>query len=175
MSLQWHVVYSKPRSEKKLNEALREKGFETYLPLLRLRRQWSDRVKQVDVPAFASYVFVRANLEVDSLTIRKIPYCVHIVHSAGEPAIIADADMEMLKIAVAEFADSIIAKDTSGFSTGQKVRVRIGPFAGRDAIVEQIQGETHLLLHFPALNKTIQIRVPVEDIEGTGENLLTPT
>lgn len=174
MQLHWYVIYSKPRSEKKLDAALRKKGLETYLPLLRLRRQWSDRVKEVDIPAFASYVFVRANPELDILKIRKEPHSVHVVHSAGEPAIIGDADMEMLKIAVAEFGDSLIVKDTSSFAAGQKVRVKIGPFAGREAIIEQVQGEAHLLLHFPALNKTIQVRVPVEHIEGAGENLLTP-
>jgi hypothetical protein len=50
----WLVIYTKPRAEKKVNERLLEEGFETYLPLQKVIRQWSDRKKKVEVPLFNS-------------------------------------------------------------------------------------------------------------------------
>ena len=168
----WHALYARPRSEKKLVAALEQKGFEAYLPLLTVRRKWSDRIKVLEIPAFPSYVFVYADLPKDALSIKKIPCCVSIVHTADEPAEINGADIELLKLAIAEFSDGLVVKDTASFAVGDKVRLKLGPFAGREAIVEQIQGKTHLLIHFPALNKTIQVRIPVEQVEATGEQLL---
>lgn len=170
--LHWYALYSRPRSEKKLADILKKKGFEAYLPLLPLRRKWSDRIKIVEMPAFPSYVFVLADMPKDAISIKKIPYCVSIVQSAGEPAEIDSADLDLLKLAISEFSDGLVVRDTANFAIGDKVRLKLGPFAGREAIVEQIQGQTHLLIHFPALNKTIQVRIPVEQVEAAGEELL---
>lgn len=56
----WYVLYTAPRAEKKVEERLRERGVECYLPLHRSPQVWSDRVKMVDKPLFISYVFVRS-------------------------------------------------------------------------------------------------------------------
>ena len=56
--MNWYVVYTKPRWEKKVVEQLNQKGIECYCPLITQVRQWSDRKKKVDVPLFNSYVFV---------------------------------------------------------------------------------------------------------------------
>ena len=40
---------------------LEEKGIETYLPLKKELRVWSDRKKWVESPLFTSYVFVKVS------------------------------------------------------------------------------------------------------------------
>ena len=54
----WYPVYTHPRAEKKAHQALSNKGIETYLPLRRQLKQWSDRKKWVDEPFIKSYLFV---------------------------------------------------------------------------------------------------------------------
>ena len=44
----WHVLYTKPRHEKKVAERLSEAGYTTYCPLYKVSRQWSDRTKVVE-------------------------------------------------------------------------------------------------------------------------------
>jgi transcriptional antiterminator RfaH len=53
--LQWYAVYTKPRGEKKLREALDKKSIESFLPLLSEKKKWSDRYKIISSPLFASY------------------------------------------------------------------------------------------------------------------------
>ena len=50
---------------KKGKSAFTEKGVESYCPLNKVRRKWSDRIKTVEEPLFKSYVFVKVN---DDLT-----------------------------------------------------------------------------------------------------------
>ena len=59
----WLAIYSRPRWEKKVNQLLVEKGFESYCPLNKVRRKWSDRMKIVEEPLFKSYVFVKVTDE----------------------------------------------------------------------------------------------------------------
>jgi transcription antitermination factor NusG len=55
----WLVIYTKSRQEKKVHAQLQKQSIETFLPLCRQRKKWSDRWKWIEVPLFPSYVFVR--------------------------------------------------------------------------------------------------------------------
>ena len=54
----WYPVYTFPKAEKKAHQALLSKGIESYLPLRRQLKQWSDRKKWVEEPFIKSYLFV---------------------------------------------------------------------------------------------------------------------
>ena len=54
----WFVFYTKSRHEKKVRDLLGKGGFEVFLPMHKVLRQWSDRKKRVEVPLFNSYIFV---------------------------------------------------------------------------------------------------------------------
>ena len=41
----------------------RGKGIESYLPLKKVLKQWSDRKKWVEEPLFRSYIFIHADLK----------------------------------------------------------------------------------------------------------------
>lgn len=41
----WHVMYVKSRWEKRVDESLKESSLESFVPLTRTLRQWSDRKK----------------------------------------------------------------------------------------------------------------------------------
>jgi transcription antitermination factor NusG len=54
----WYAIYTRSRNEKKVNKLLTDDGIETYLPLVKVLKQWSDRKKWVEEPLFKSYIFV---------------------------------------------------------------------------------------------------------------------
>src|SRR5665647_1355860 len=47
---QWYAIYTRSRSEKSVNLELSLTGIESYLPLKKTIRKWSDRKKMVEVP-----------------------------------------------------------------------------------------------------------------------------
>ena len=65
----WFAIYTRPRWEKKVNLLLQEQGVESYCPLNKVRRKWSDRVKTIEEPLFKSYVFVKVSDE-EKTTVR---------------------------------------------------------------------------------------------------------
>ena len=55
---QWIAVRSKPRAEKVALKQLEKKGMQAYLPLVRQKRKWSDRMKWVELPLLPGYLSV---------------------------------------------------------------------------------------------------------------------
>ena len=163
-TLAWYAVYTRPRSEKKLAEGLQKLGIEHYLPLLRTRKKWSDRYKWVEEPVFASYLFVHIEFERDSLRVLKLPQAVYFVSTEGAPTVIEAYDIDLLRLAVDNFAESLTLRDTSALAAGETVRIKDGPFAGKEAVIERIQGKTLVVVAFPALNKSVQVEIAVEQI-----------
>src|SRR6266481_6094402 len=56
---QWFAAYTRSHHEKNVAEQLRGKGIEHFLPLYTSARRWKDRVKLLQMPLFAGYLFVR--------------------------------------------------------------------------------------------------------------------
>ena len=59
----WFALTVKPRHEKATALQLDRKGLESYLPLYRSKRRWSDRFKEVELCLFPGYVFCRFGFE----------------------------------------------------------------------------------------------------------------
>jgi len=50
------------------------RGYESFLPLYKCRRRWSDRSKEIELPLFPGYVFCQFN-SLDRFPILSIPGC----------------------------------------------------------------------------------------------------
>ena len=57
--MNWFVIHTKPRFEKKVEERLLSLGIEAYCPTRKEIRLWSDRKKKIDIPVLPSMVLVR--------------------------------------------------------------------------------------------------------------------
>jgi transcription antitermination factor NusG len=92
----WYAIYTRPRWEKKVHMLLHDRGFESYCPLQKAKRQWSDRVKLVEEPLFKSYVFVCLS-ETEKTEVRFVNGVVNFIYWLGKPAVIKASDIEKIK------------------------------------------------------------------------------
>src|SRR6476646_1947607 len=92
----WLAVYTKPRWEKKIDRLLIETGIESYCPLNKVHRKWSDRMKMVEEPLFKSYVFVHVNPE-EEKKVREVNGVLNFVYWLGKPAVIRQKEIERIK------------------------------------------------------------------------------
>ena len=56
--MNWYVIHTKPRGEKKAEEQLLSLGINAYCPTRNEIRLWSDRKKRIQVPVLPSMVLV---------------------------------------------------------------------------------------------------------------------
>ena len=129
----WVAIYTQARSEKMVMKRLEEQGFEAYLPIVEVKRHWSDRIKLVQVPLFNSYVFVRIKKN-ELIHIRNTQGVVRIVSFNNEVATIHDSEIESIRRFVSE-KQEIFVEETRQLRKGAKVEIIDGPFTGMKGIL----------------------------------------
>ena len=129
MSRKWLAIYSRPRWEKKVNQLLTEKGLESYCPLNKVRRKWSDRVKMVEEPLFKSYVFVKVSDE-DRTAVRMTPGVINFVYWDGKPAVIKEKEINAIKRFLNEYEN--VEVKPMNLELNQRVKITTGPLMDQE-------------------------------------------
>jgi transcriptional antiterminator RfaH len=153
----WYAVYTNPRAEKKTYTLLKQKGFEVYLPLLKVLKQWSDRKKWVEEPLFKSYLFVRVS-EREYTQVLQTQGVVKYVSFSGKAAIIRDDQIETIKLLLISEEELEIVDHQ--FKKGEFVQIKAGPFLGLRGELLDLQHSKRFLVRFDQLGKSIILNVP---------------
>lgn len=153
--MNWYVVYTKPKWEKKVAEELLQQGVECYCPLQTQIRQWSDRRKKVQVPLFNSYLFVRLE-EADRNLVFHVSGVVRYLFWLGKPAIVRDEEINTIKKWL-EAGDSYeLTVDT--LQAGDKLTLESGPFQSQEAIVKEVS-KTHYVLLLESMGCVLKMKI----------------
>lgn len=155
----WYACYTRARHEKQVEVQLRQRGLESYLPLVQQIRQWSDRKKAVQFPLFPSYVFGRFTLS-EVHAVLTTPGVSTIVRANGYPTPIPERDLENVKTFVSALAESGIQPDARPFlAEGQWVRVLEGPFEGVEGVVVERRGRKRVLVGLAAIGQGLEVDI----------------
>ena len=98
----WYALRTKSRHEKVVRERLDREGVETLLPTMKRLSRWKDRKKEIEVPLFPGYCFVRFSLQ-RKLSVLKIIGVVDIVGCGHRPEAIPDEEILALKAVTTSF------------------------------------------------------------------------
>jgi transcription antitermination factor NusG len=134
-SKKWFAIYTRPRWEKKVHKLLEEKGVESYCPLNKVHRKWSDRIKIIDEPLFKSYVFVKVNEE-EKTKVRMTEGVVNFIYWLGKPAIIKEKEIETIKRFLNDHHD--VEVRAIDIEAGKKVIVQSGILMGKEGTVKKV-------------------------------------
>jgi len=151
----WVALYTKPRHEKTVAFELEKKGHEIYLPLLRVRRKWSDRKKWVDFPLFKSYLFARISNE-NRISLISAPGLVRIIKFGEKIAIVNNSSIESIKLML---NGGYNPTSTDYFIKGDPVLVQSGPLKGLIGEVIRIDNHNRLLVRIDAIKHSISIDI----------------
>lgn len=135
----WLAVYTRPRWEKKVHQLLTEKGLESYCPLNKVRRRWSDRMKTVEEPLFKSYVFVKLSDE-DRSKVRMTNGAINFVYWNGKPAIIKEKEITAIRRFLDEY-ENVEARPIE-LKINQRVRITNGTLMDHEGKVLAIRHRT---------------------------------
>ena len=156
----WHAVYTKPRWEKKIDSVLIRKGIESWCPLQKIERQWSDRKKIIEDPLFKSYVFVRISNE-EKTKVLMTDGVLNFVHYLGKPAVIKNEEVDTIKRYLAEKDASIFIISQEGFVEETKIKVNHGVFMGNEGTVLR-SGKKKVYVKLESLGQVMVVEFPAE-------------
>jgi transcription antitermination factor NusG len=135
----WLAVYTKPRWEKKVNKLLMEKGVESYCPLNKVRRKWSDRIKTIEEPLFKSYVFVKVN-DLDRTAIRMTNGVINFVYWNGKPAVIKEKEINAIRRFLDEYEN--VQVQAMDLKLNQRVVITGGPLMDQSGKILGLRSKT---------------------------------
>jgi transcription antitermination factor NusG len=139
MTPKWYAVYTKPRWEKKVAGLLLHRGIESYCPLNKVRRRWSDRMKTIEEPLFKSYVFVRIDDEART-AVRMTDGIINFVYWNGKPAVVKDAEINTIKRFLDEYENVTLQRIDVGVN--ERVKVIAGPMMEAEGRVLELKNKT---------------------------------
>jgi len=160
----WFAVQTILRHEFRTVRDLNAKGFVTYLPLLREVRQWTDRKKVIEIPAFSRYIFVNYEPSPRSrCRILETSGIVRMLPDNHNPTPIADNEIESLRRAL---DSGIPCAQHSYPSVGAKIEIRRGPLAGTQGHVVRINNKYRLVIAVSSISQAISVEVDASHIEA---------
>lgn len=153
----WYPVYTNPRAEKKAAELLSCKGIETYLPLQRKLKQWSDRKKWVEEPLITSYIFVRILVKQQMEVLTTHGVC-RFLYFSGKVTSMPTRQIDQLKLLMAGESDLEITNHH--FKKGEIVRVKAGPLQGLTGELVDHHSEKRMILRLDHTEQVVLVQIP---------------
>lgn len=152
----WYVLQTRSRFEKKCHDLLSASGISVFLPLQTVSKNWSDRIKKVDIPLFPGYIFVQYS-ETDRYKILNTNGVSRFVSFGGQYATVNPAQMQAIEqILKAESTIEVVDLD---LTPGQEVLVTSGPFKGHYARLVHHNGKGKLLLAVESIGKGVLLEI----------------
>jgi transcriptional antiterminator NusG len=158
----WYAVYTAPRAEKKVSERFGTLGIEHYLPLQKIKRRWSDRIKEVEVPFINGYIFVYVR-DIDFIKVTQVYGALSFVREGGQPASIPEEQIKTLQLMI-DSADEPIEYSTEPIDKGESVQITKGPLQGLIGDLVEMKGGFKVVVRLQNLGCAL-ITVPVSFVE----------
>jgi transcription antitermination factor NusG len=151
----WYALRVRSRHEVAVARHLDARGLESFLPLYRCQRRWSDRFKEIDVPLFPGYVFCHFNA-LNRLPVLTIPGVVHVVGIGKIPVPVDETEIAALQVAV---KSGLPSQPWPFLRIGHRVRIEHGPLCGIEGILLAFRGHQRLVLSVTLLQRSVAVQV----------------
>ena len=156
----WYALRTRSRHEKVVREQLANQGIEPLLPTIKRLSQWKDRKKEIEVPLFSGYCFVRFASE-QKLPVLKTIGVVDIVGSGRNAEPIPDEEIAAIKSLMA----SVLPYDSHPYlHEGMHVEVVRGPLQGVRGILLRKEKRHRLVLGVRLIQQAAAVEIDVKDV-----------
>ena len=163
----WIAIYTKSRHEQIVINELSKKDIESFCPMFKEKRQWSDRKKWVHFPLFRSYVFARIHLKENIFVLQTIGVN-KIVKFQNKISIIPDQVINDIKNIV---DGGYKIQQVDYFIKGDEVSVISGPLKGVNGIIQDLKGDNRLIMKVEAIRQAFSIEISSEQLKLKKKNV----
>jgi len=156
----WYAVCVKPRHEKVASAVMKNRGLNVFLPTRPARHNWSDRIKDIDVPLFPGYVFCHFGFA-QRMAVLMTPSVTSIVSAGRQPVALSSEEIAAVQAIV---ASSRRVTPWPYLSAGQRVQVASGCLAGLCGIVLREKNAYKLVVSINLLQRSIAVEIDYRDL-----------
>ena len=160
----WYAIHTRCHHEVRVEERLRQRGLEIFLPRCNMASRRRDRKKILRVPLFPGYLFVQDALETNTYhDIIRLPGVVRILASSGRLQPVPQETIESIRLALSGdrpyYPHRYLKK-------GERVRIAEGPLAGViGRIVEAKEKKRKVVIEVELFHRAMAVELEDEAVE----------
>jgi transcription antitermination factor NusG len=154
---QWYALRTRSRHEKMVSEQLQKQGIESFLPLVKRTNKWTDRTKEVELPVFSGYSFVRMVFSSpDRVRVLQTHGVAGFVGIKNVGIAIPDSEIEDIRTLL---ASGVPFQDRMFLRVGQRVRIRGGALDGVEGILSAHDKDQSLVISVELIQRSLSVRI----------------
>ena len=158
----WYAIWTRSRHESAVQDQLKEKGIEVFLPTVPRWSRWKDRKKKIDWPLFPGYCFARFDQN-NRLPILKCTGVVSIVSANREIVPIPEAEIAGIQ----RLVESDLKFDPCPLiREGMLVEVVHGPLRGVVGRLTRKGTQARLILEVSLIAQAVTVEVDAADVKA---------
>ena len=152
--MNWYVLHTKPRSEKKVEEQLLSFGINAYCPTRSEFKLWTDRKKKIYKPVLPSMVLVYID-DKDINRVFESPLVVRYMFWMGKRAVVRQSEVDILKKYLDGSDNSTISKSSS-INVGDDFR--LSSFNNEKGIVRRISNN-NIWIYLKSIGYSVKLKL----------------
>ena len=159
--LSWYAVYTRSRQEKIVKKQLDGKDIENFLPLYEKVSHWKDRKKEIEVPLFPGYLFVKIRSH-ERLEVLKTFGTVCLVGNCGQPLPIPEDQISSIQKFI---WNGLRCDPCPTLTIGKRVRISEGPLEGVEGILVRKKNRSWLVVSVDMIHRAVSIELESWKVE----------
>ena len=152
--MNWYVLHTKPRCEKKVEEQLLSIGINAYCPTRSEFKLWTDRKKKIYKPVLPSMVLVYID-DKDINRVFESPLVVRYMFWMGKRALVRQSEVDILKKYLDGSDNSTISKSSS-INVGDDFR--LSSFNNEKGIVRRISNN-NIWIYLKSIGYSVKLKL----------------
>jgi transcription termination/antitermination protein NusG len=157
----WFAVYTRSRHEVAVKNQLDAKSILNFLPSYTKLSHWKDRRKEIHLPLFPGYLFVKTLLD-DRIDVLKTFGVVYIVGNSSGPLPVPEDSI----VNIQSILDRGLKVDPHPYlKVGSRVRITDGPLRGIEGILIRKKNRTLLVLSIDLIQRSVSMEIESWKVE----------
>lgn len=161
----WFAVYTKYKREKIVHKQLKEKGIESFLPLQKVTRYYTRKIKHVELPLLSCYIFVKI-VKAEQVPVLRTQDVVNFVKINKNLISIPEQEINVLRQVVGEQLDIEMIKGGK-LKEGDWVEIISGRLVGlKGQLIEQ-KSNKNFVISLEKLGYDLHLQVDPKILKKT--------
>jgi transcription antitermination factor NusG len=151
----WFALSVRPRLEAATETHLQDRGLEAFVPWHKVRRRWSDRIKELSQNLFPGYVFARFAYE-NQMQVLNLPGVQSIIGFSNVATTVPESELQAVRTAL---HSGLPIGPWPYITKGQRVRVKSGVLEGTEGTLIREKDAFRVVLSVHLLQRSIAVEI----------------
>lgn len=152
----WFAVYTRSKSEKVVKQLLDAKGIENYLPLLKVTRRYTRKIKHLQLPLISCYIFVKI-VKDQYVPVLETENVVKFIRFAKNLIAIPEEEINIMRRVVGEATD--VQAELGILQEGDLVEIVSGRLTGIKGRLVEKQGKKKMVVALENIGYSLSMTI----------------